>query len=641
MIELAFVLIYLVIVAGVIITARSLTASAVLVFSGVTMSGVLLQFLGDRGLNVNTPLLRIWLGLTLLAILLVAFGLRRHFSTRWTMSSNMVLLGLSGGFALLFSFSRLIAPGAPTPLSSVGFFVTHISAEDNAKWLNATAKLADGSAMDVWANVGGPLVLVLTFSATFIAAISFALYGAVNEVAVSSGTLLFTELLLVVLSPLALAPLAEKKFKKLGRKQIPWPLLLLSGVTLAAGSTVLLIYGHLTLQYTILAFVLWIATFLSPEKNMPWRTVTTLAIACTAMVWFPLSALSVLLLIGLFTYFAARFARRSGTARRVAAVWFVITAGVSYLLFAFLLSSLKFSLGFGATTATSPNGGIARGIGAISLPSLPLFSDPGGTEQISITMFILVVIGVLATVWLRSGTAALTFTTLLPYLPIIILSLFVAAIFMADFWSVGDGPNYAALKMGYAVLFPILVVTLPYIILMIPGGNRVTSLGLLRWFGIGTIVLTLSFDTLYPRALMQLKPSIWPSTSDAPYWYPAEVRATGNQDLATNPIGCLYLPRGSIQPSSLPAGQRAYSCTRLLSGIAGVETDSAPIVKWELDEWLLNTTLWEERYDELVALPQSTLNRGFILLDQDSNVVGVESLGTLLNRYRPTLETSS
>lgn len=641
MIDLAFVLLYLVLVTGIIVAARSLTASTVLFFSGITLSGVLLQFLGDKGLEVTAPLLRIWLGLTLLALLLVAIGTRRHIFTRWTPSSNMVLIGLSGGIALLFSLSRLLAPGAPTPLSSVGFFVTHVSAEDNAKWLNATAKLADGSAMDVWANVGGPLVLVLTFSATFIAAISFALYGAVNEVAVSSGTLLFTELLLVVLSPLALAPLAEKKFKKLGRKQIPWPLLLLSGVTLAAGSTVLLIYGHLTLQYTILAFVLWIAAFLSPEKNMPWRTITTLAVACTAMVWFPLSALSVLLLIGLLTYFAARFARGSGTARGVAAVWFVTTAGVTYLLFSFLISSLKFSLGFGATTATPPSGGIARGVAAISLPSLPLFSDPGGTEQISVTMLILVVIGVLATVWLRSGTAAFTFSTLLPYLPIIILSFFVTAIFMADFWSVGDGPNYAALKMGYAVLFPILVVTLPYLILIIPGGQRLTSMGLLRWFGIGAVVLTLSFDTLYPRALMQLKPSIWPSTADGPYWYPAEVRATGNQDLADNPIGCLYLPRGAEQPSSLPAGQRAYSCTRLLSGIAGVETASAPIVKWELDEWLLNTTLWEERYAELAALPPSTLNRGFILLDQDSNVVGVETLGSLLNRYRPTLETTS
>ena len=241
MTDLVFVLVYVVCIAWIIALSRSLTATVVLVFGGFTVSGVILQDLGDAGLEVNIGLLRIWLAVTLAVIALAAFLVRQRIATRWSPQSNLILLGLSGGIALAFSLSRLIAPGAPTPLSSVGFFVTRIAAEDNAKWLNATAALANGSAVDVWANVGGPLVLILTFSATVISAISYVLYGAVNEVAVSSGSLLFTELLLIVLAPLALAPLAEKRFKKLNGNQIPWPLILLSGVTLAAGSPVLLI----------------------------------------------------------------------------------------------------------------------------------------------------------------------------------------------------------------------------------------------------------------------------------------------------------------------------------------------------------------------------------------------------------------
>jgi hypothetical protein len=640
--DLVFVLAYVLCIAGIIAASRSLTATVVLVFGGFTVSGVILQDLGDAGLEVNIGVLRIWLAVTLAVIALAAFLVRQRIATRWSPQSNLILLGLSGGIALAFSLSRLIAPGAPTPLSSVGFFVTRIAAEDNAKWLNATAALANGSAVDVWANVGGPLVLVLTFSATVISAISYVLYGAVNEVAVSSGSLLFTELLLIVLAPLALAPLAEKRFKKLDGNQIPWPLILLSGATLAAGSTVLLAYGHLTLQYTIPAFVLWIAIFLAPDTNLPWRKLTTLGIAGTAMVWFPLSALSVFVLFALGLYLVVAVVRRSGRQRLTAGVWLVITLGFTYVLFSFLLSSLKFSLGFGATTAQIQiGGGGGRGISTIALPSLPLFSDPGGTEKITVLMLILVVLSVMAAAWFRSGAKPLKFSTVVPYFPIITLTFFVTLIFLADFWSVGDGPNYAAQKMAYATLLPILVVTIPYLILVIPGGKNVTTMGLLRWFGVGIIVMVLSFDTLYPRALMQLKPRIWPSTADSPYWYPAEVRATGNQDLSSNPIGCLYLPRGADKPSALPSGQRAYSCTRLLSGVAGVELIAAPIVKWQLDEWLLNNNLWDERYGEFSALSADLLSRSFILLDQDSNVVGLETLGTLLNRYQPTLAPTS
>lgn len=637
MTDLVFVLAYIALIVSTVVLSRSLTATVVLFFAGFSLSGVILQYLGNIGLEVTISLLRVWLAITLIAITVAAILVRKRVATHWSPSTNLVLLGLSGGVAIAFSLSRIIAPGSPTPLSSVGFFLTHIAAEDNAKWLNATAGLADGSAVNAWANVGGPLVLILTFSATVIAAISYALYGAVNEVAVSSGSLLFTELLLVVLAPLAMAPLAEKKFKNLAGKRIPWPFIFLSGMTLAAGSAVLLTYGHLTLQYTIIAFTIWIAIFLAPDRRMPWRKITTLGVAATAMVWFPLSALSVLVILALASYLLVSTFRHKGTLRATNAAWLATTVAFTYLLFSFLVSSLKFSLGFGTTTAQVKIGGGGGGITTISLPSLPLFSDPGGTEEITITMFILVLLAVLAAVWFRSGTRPLKISTALPYFPVIVLASFIAVIFMADFWAVGDGPNYASLKMAYATLFPILVVTLPYLILVIPGGTQVTAMGLLRWFGVGILILAFSFDTLYPRALMQLKPRIWSSTADSPYWYPAEVRATGDQDLSTNPIGCMYLPRGAERPSALPSGQRAYSCTRLLSGLAGVETASAPIVKLLLDEWLLNTTLWDERYADLAILPESVLKRSFILLDENSNVVGVESLGALVNRYSPNL----
>jgi hypothetical protein len=145
----------------------------------------------------------------------------------------------------------------------------------------------------------------------------------------------------------------------------------------------------------------------------------------------------------------------------------------------------------------------------------------------------------------------------------------------------------------------------------------------------------LTLDTLFPRAVLQLKPTNWPGVSGSPYWYPAEVRDTGDQALSNNPIGCVFLPRGATAPTGLPQGQLIYTCTRLLAGVAGVETPAAPIVKWELDEWLQNRSLWSEVHPRFSGLSPEIQRRALILLDDDRQVVGLESLEGLLNRFPP------
>jgi hypothetical protein len=173
-----------------IIASRSMARFAILTLFTVTVSGAILQFLSSHSLNVTFGVTQWWLLVTglVLALLSIYYGRIRGQAALWSRASNTILLGSSALIAVAFFTSRLLAPGELAPLSSVGFFVQKVAAEDNAKWLNATSQLADASVIDTWANVGGPLLLIMSFAGILIGAISFLLYGSVNEVAVSAGS---------------------------------------------------------------------------------------------------------------------------------------------------------------------------------------------------------------------------------------------------------------------------------------------------------------------------------------------------------------------------------------------------------------------------------------------------------------------
>lgn len=623
-----------------LLASRSLARFAVLMLFAVTTSGALLQFLGDRSLLVNQSLLSWWLVATGVALvgLCYYFGRMGNAAALWRRSSNTILLSSSALLMVAFLVSRFLAPGSPSPLSSVGFFITKIAAEDNAKWLNASSQLASATAVDTWANVGGPLLLVMSFAATLIGALSYLLYGSVNEVAVSAGSVIFTQIFFVIISPFALAPIVEKTYKKLtSGSQIPRVFSLLSIAILAASTAVLIQYGHITLQFTLLALTLWIGTFLAPIARFPARLLTTLSIVTLSMVWFPLAGLSLVIALGSIGYFSQRLVRGAGSTRSPAIVSLLLSLGVFAITIKFLSSALRFSLGIGSSTeavsALGAGGGISTAVGAISAPTLPLFDSPGGTETVTTLILVLTLVSVLGLIWVRMGANSLTRSQFVILLPIVLAGGYALLIAFADFWAVGSGPNYGSLKVSFAVLVPILVVSLPFALLAF--SIRSQPGGALGYSAVALIVVMLTLDTFFPRALLQLKPANWPSVAGSPYWYPAEVRDTGDQTLASNPIGCIILPRSATAPSALPSGQTMYTCTRLLSGVVGVETIAAPIVKWQLDEWLQNRGMWSEVHPAFSALPPEVLARQLILLDIDKQVVGLESLGGLLTRFPP------
>jgi hypothetical protein len=104
--------------------------------------------------------------------------------------------------------------------------------------------------------------------------------------------------------------------------------------------------------------------------------------------------------------------------------------------------------------------------------------------------------------------------------------------------------------------------------------------------------------------------------------------------LSSIPIGCAYLRQGE-PPSALPGGQLAYSCTRLLVGLAGKDTPGQPLVDWERREWLNNTEAWYDEYPNLINMPEDVRSRQLILMNDLNGVTGLDNIQGFLERFKP------
>jgi hypothetical protein len=283
------------------------------------------------------------------------------------------------------------------------------------------------------------------------------------------------------------------------------------------------------------------------------------------------------------------------------------------------------------------------------LSDSPVFAAKGGTEQVGPLLAVLAIAATLcAAIYLRPVAGPLSSSLIRRFLPLIILGVTATGIYALDFWSTGQGPHYGSLKFTFMLAIVSLGASLPVALMLIdlPAGG-VTQV---RWLAIGGVVLLLMVDSLLPRAIALMRPEQWSppipfNNTSGSYWYPADVKNSPVQNIATNPVACIYLPKGAPYPtaivsSGLSDAQRVYSCTRVLAGLSGADTSAQPIVDWVRREWLTNTPAWTDVYDGLAALPPEVLSKPVILLDDGSNVIGIEPLQSLLQRFpKPTPQT--
>ena len=540
----------------------------------------------------------------------------------------------------------------------VSFLMGHALAEDNAKWLDFAGSMATGGPIEQFVPLGGPLQLVLIFVATLMGVVSSVLYGGYNEVLVAANTVVYAQFMLVVIAPLALAPLVGAKLRKpvesgRGFVRIPWPLIWIGALVLVLANLMLTAYGHLTLQFTILICVLWVTTYLVWSPIPRARLMTSMVIVLGMTVWLPMNAIAAVVAVSWLIYILVRLAQRMDVRARVLDL--VIVLGVMIMVWQPLYSSVTFTLGIptassGGSVAGSLGGGIHAAavmvsgvpmLGAIfaGLADSTLFAAGGGTEVTTPILALLAAVSVVAAslVVARQGVRRQGYFR---FIPVLLLAGFALALNTLDQWTTGSAPHYGSYKFTFMVTIVLIGAALPVALLMLdPKSAHMT---LPRWAAVGGILLLLTVDSLLVRSVAAARPEQWspPIPFDNPrsYWWPAEVNGTADQPIAGNPVGCVYLPQGADAPSGilesqLSDPQRVSSCTRLLAGLSGKDGEAQPLVDWLRREWLTNTRSWDTVHGYLASMPDEVLDRPMILLDDGSNVIGLESVRSLLGRY--------
>ena len=669
--QVVLLLCYLALPIVALVIVRNLVWLAVYLAAVISAFGLFVGFAMDTGIvhDFDMTQLQIVLLVALASLVPLAWWQRRTARAPWRRQVIAIGVPIALIVAAVLLITFVLQP-TPAFYHPVAYFMGHPIAEDNAKWLDFAGQLASQSPIRQGVPLGGPLQLPLVFVATCMSVLSAILVGGINQVAVAANTVVFTQYLLAGAVPLALAPMAVAKIKGVsGRVFIPWPVIWTSALILTAISILLTRYGHLTFQFTLAVTVLWTSTFLAGTSVRRAHLLTSLVVAAAMTVWFPLNAIAIAIVLGwlVFLVLQAIRGRELPWQRRFDIVGVALVVGVAVALWEPIRSAIAFSsVGVGLI---QPGVRLASAMGlqvdlpSIALPAVaspvdivrslferiqsvtssPLFMSNGGTEQTGPILAALAIVSlVLAAMLLRDDS---WFTRpgrpggRVRFLPLGLLIGYGILLELLDLWSTGSGPHYGAVKMMFLVSAVTLGVTLPFAISRLdlprPG------MTLVRTAAVVGVLYLLVIDSVLPRAAAEFRSDQWnpPIQYNNPrgHWWPAEVRPVPEQTITSNPVACIYLPQGAKVPSAitdqLPNAQLVYTCTRLLSGLSGTDATAQPLVDWLRREWLTNTRAWSDVYDGLLAMPPEVQAKPVILLDEGGNVVGMDTVGSMLARY--------
>ena len=646
--NIAFLIAFIVIPIIALWRLKSVTWTLVVSFLSVGFVGAFVQVSAAFGTRWTMVGLQWALTAAMLIVLVVAVvgSNPRPVSWRIQVLSLLVPSAVVLGFLIV---SRVLAPAAG-PFADVGYFVLNRGAEDNADWLDFTGRLASGGPVDQITILGGPLQLLLVFTATLAATLSLLAFGGINQVHVAADSVLYAQFFLAALAPLAVAPVAERAFASRWpdkRKTVVSPVAVWSGaLVLSVMSIAAMGFGHLSMQFTLVTVTVWFGAFWITFPMPRIRVVTTVIFALTSLVWFPLAPVAFIALAAYGAKFLVNLLQR----RRIDWVSVILWATTVVLVAQPMRRALMYI--FLTTSTALPTsllgGGFGRSVvSAMRTPALILLESQGGTEIVG------PILGVMSVAAVLSGGAVLLgsrkqagWARYVPVAPMALLLGYGIAIATFGTWYAGTGPNYGAVKtimltttVGLAVTLPVALAPLGQWSPRLSGRRAATSP--LTVVAFAAVIFLLVVDGVLPRAMIRVAPDSWRETYETfgedrkGYWWPAEVRAVADQPIATNPVACIYFPPGATEPAAGPDGQLTYSCSRILMGLAGKDSEGQPVVDWLRREWLNNEEAWTNEWPNLRDMPRDLLTRQVILLDDNNQVVGLEPLESLLDRYRP------
>jgi hypothetical protein len=613
--------------------SRSITFTAVGLILGFGIAGNLVQSTVAWGVAWEVRGLQLLALAIMVAVLVLArWGRNPAGDQRRQWMGIGVPIAMIG---LLLTTMRLLAPDDPGALTGLGYLVSHPMGEDNAKFLNLAAQLADGRTIAFNGYAAGPLLLLMSVITAGVSVLSTVLLGGVNQVAVVLNTVIGAQHLMIILAPVAFAPVVERwASSKVPR--VPLPLIWTGVLLLTLVTLVLTEYGHLSLQFVVILLVLWALSFLA---DTPWwaKVGLTLSIATTASVWLPLNMLGLAVIVGVIVW-AMRARTWWGLA--LAVVVFVVSWDA-------LITSLLFVLGI--QIDLTPNGvepapridlgPFTQGASAVVAQSSEIFTIGGGTERVlpllgGAAIAVAIAAVVLMRRWLADDSRT-EWSTAGRFAPFLIFGAYVVAITAGDAISSGAAPHYGAIKIAFALAVMTVAAYLPVAGMALPSGTA--GMGAARWLAIAGVIVLLTWDSLLPRALNAVSPARWAGVDEsAPiYWAAAEVKDTGEQPLSSLPVACVVAPPHAPQPSALPWGQETYSCTRLLLGMNGLEGRTGFTNGWLGSEWVQQRSLWNEVYPNLRPWTKAVATRPIIILDRDARLAGLTTFADLIRMNDP------
>jgi hypothetical protein len=656
-----FLLLYILLPALAIWRTRSIPWAVVALVGSLSFVGIGINLTIEWGFFWSRLSLQIALLVALAAVTISAFlvGQVRRAPVRRQVAAIVLPAMILVGFFLIVWVFMVPGGGFSTP---VGFLMGHPGAEDNAKWLDFTAGFASGVSIEQLIPTGGPLQLIFTFVGTAMGVLSAITLGGYNEVFVAANMVVVTEYFLAVLAPLAVAPLANARFK-VGQQgkavRIPIPFIWLAGLTLATANILAINFGHVTFQYVTAALVLIAVIFLTGEsRSSMW--VALIIAGSLSTIWWPLNVLAFAALLALLAGLVWIYI---GTRPQLNFSWVLAFVGVLFALVGTwqpLTSSLRYLLeSAGQAAGMILVGGMGGGRSAgVAIPAQvigdsSLFAAAGGTEQVGPILAILAGLALVGSGALiardRSLRPAVTVEPLenrlwVRYLPLIGVVGYAVLINVLDQWSTGQGPNYGAQKMAFLAVIVLLVSTLPLGLTFVNSNSLFGTRGKMSvagWTAVGAVVFMLIIDSIIPRSIALMRPQQWSpayayAANSSSNWYPAEVNGSAEQSIANNPVACVFLPQGAPAPTALvepPDSQRPYACTRILAGLSGMDSEAQSLVDWLRREWNSNTPAWTDEYDRINSMPESVKGKTVILMDSTSNVIGIDTVQGLLNRY--------
>jgi hypothetical protein len=638
MIDIAVLLIAIAAPITAWLISRNLTLVVVTLVLGIGLAGNVVQTSIALGMAWNVRGLQAFAVVVLLLVVLGAFLARGRMRPGSSMRTQLIAIVapavLVGVFLIVL---RLLATDDPGPMAALGFLINHPMAEDNAKWLNLAAQLADGRTIAFNGYAGGPLLLLMSLVAAGMSVLSMILLGGVNEVAVVLNTVVGSELLLIALAPFALAPLAQWRLRGAGGVRLalpPAPLIWSGALVLVTANAALVKFGHLSLQFVLILTVLWATAFLvaAPRRLL---LMTTLVIATTASVWLPLNVLGVVLLVVAIVVTArARDWRGLGLV--------LITLLVTFdSLFSSVLYLLGIEVSFGAADAADAGAVVSSGSSLVSIEtgdtvasSTLIFQSPGATEiaQPLLTGLALLALIGAAVVVHRIGVAR----GVARFFPALALIVYFVVVSSGDAVMSGSAPNYGSNKFGFAVAVTLAAAYVPIAALVFDTSER--RMTAVRWVLAASVLVVLTLDTLLPRALSTLSPKLWVGVDSASpaYWTAAEVKDRPDQPLSSQPVACLFVPPQVAEPTSLPLGQESYSCTRLMLGMTGLEGMDGSLASWLALDWTTQRTHWEEVYPTLLENSVAISDRQVISMDTNGGIAGFTTMREILTRNVPS-----